>query len=233
MPRLPRCAPPDVPQHVIQRGNNRCACFAVDADYRYFRDCLLAACKKHGCRIHAYVFMTNHAHLLVTPSTETALAQVMQSVGRRYVGYFNATYRRTGTLWEGRYKSTVIESSSYLFACSRYIELNPVRAGLADNPAAYPWSSFGATALGNRDALVSPHDLYLQLGRRPSARRAAYRGLFDIALDEATIAAIRDATQKGWTLGSRKFRREIAALVGRRTDAMRVWRSTGRAEQRG
>jgi putative transposase len=233
MPRLPRCAPPDVPQHVIQRGNNRCACFAVDADYRFFRDCLSVACEKHGCRIHAYVFMTNHVHLLVTPSTETALAQVMQSVGRRYVGHFNSTYRRTGTLWEGRYKSTVIESSSYLFACSRYIELNPVRAGLADNPAAYPWSSYDANALGNRDALVSAHDLYLQLGRRPSARQAAYRGLFDVALDEATIGAIRDATQKGWTLGSRRFRREIAALVGRRTEARRVWRSTGSAEPRG
>lgn len=233
MPRLPRCTPPGVPQHVIQRGNNRCACFGVDADYRFFRDCLSVACEKHGCRIHAYVLMTNHVHLLVTPSTETAIAQVMQSVGRRYVWYFNRAYRRTGTLWEGRYKATVIESASYLFACSRYIELNPVRAGLTDNPAAYPWSSYDANALGKRDALISPHDLYLQLGRRPSVRRAAYRNSFDVALDETTITAIRNATQKGWTLGSRKFRREIAALVGRRTEALRVWRSSRGIEQGG
>lgn len=230
MPRLPRYAPPGVPQHVIQRGNNRCACFAVDADYRFFRDCLSAACEKHGCRIHAYVFMTNHAHLLVTPSTETAIAQVMQSVGRRYVGYFNSTYRRTGTLWEGRYKATVIEAESYLFAYYRYIELNPMRAGMADDPRAYPWSSYGANAVGERDRLVSPHEVYTRLGRHDAARQAVYRGLFDIPLDETTVTAIRNATQKGWTLGSRKFRREIAALVGRRTDALRVWRSTANAQ---
>ena len=230
MPRLPRYAPPGVPQHVIQRGNNRCACFAVDADYRFFRDCLSAACEKVGCRIHAYVFMTTHANLLVTPSTETAIAQVMQSVGRRYVGYFNSTYRRTGTLWEGRYKATVIEAESYLFACYRYIELNPMRAGMADDPRAYPWSSYGANAVGERDRLVSPHEVYTRLGHHDAARQAVYRGLFDIPLDETTVTAIRNATQKGWTLGSRKFRQEIAALVGRRTDTLRVWRSTANAQ---
>jgi len=226
MPSLPRCAPPGVPQHVIQRGNNRCACFAVEADYHVFRDCLSAACEKHGCRIHAYVFMTNHVHLLATPSTETAIAQVMQSVGRRYVGYFNAMYRRSGTLWEGRYKATVIESASYLFACYRYIELNPVRAGLVKDSRAYPWSSHGANAFGDSDSLVSAHEGYTQLERNAAARQAAYRGFFDVPLDETTIASIRNATQKGWALGSRKFRREIAALVGRRTDALRVWRVT-------
>jgi putative transposase len=224
MPRLPRYAAPGFPPHVIQRGNNRCACFAVDSDYRFFRDCLLSACAKHGCRIHAYVMMTNHAHLLMTPSTDTAIGQVMQSVGRR-------TYKRTGTLWEGRYKATMIETESYLLACYRYIELNPVRAGLVENPRAYPWSSHGANAFGERDSLVSPHELYTQLGRHKPARQAAYRALFDVALDESTITSIRDATQKGWTLGSRKFRQEIAALVGRRTEALRVWQ-TGRNVQR-
>jgi putative transposase len=227
MSRLPRYAAPGFPQHVIQRGNNRCACFAVDPDYRFFRDCLSSACEKHGCRIHACVFMTNHVHLLVTPSTETAIGQVMQSVGRRYVGYFNSTYRRTGTLWEGRYKATVIEDESYLFACYRYIELNPVRAALVGDPRAYPWSSHGANAFGERDPLVSPHDFYTRLGRRASAREAVYRGFFDIPLDEPTVTMIRDATQKGWALGSRKFRREIAALVGRRTEALRAWRAAG------
>jgi len=226
MPRLPRYSPPGVPHHVIQRGNNRCACFALDADYRFFRDCLSAACEKHGCRLHAYVFMTNHAHLLLTPSTNTAIAQVMQSVGRRYVGHFNSTYLRTGTLWEGRYKATVIEAESYLVACYRYIELNPVRAGLAEDPRRYPWSSYGANAFGERDPLISPHEVYTRLGRHDAARQAVYRGFFDIPLDETTVTTIRDATQRGWALGSRKFRREIAALVGRRTEALRVWRMT-------
>jgi putative transposase len=171
--------------------------------------------------------MTNHVHLLVTPSTETAIGQVMQSVGRRYVAHFNSTYRRTGTLWEGRYKATVIETEPYLFACYRYIELNPVRAGLVEHPRAYPWSGHGANAFGERDPLVSPHELYTQLGRHESARQAAYRGFFDVPLDETSVTAIRDATQKGWTLGSKKFRREIAALVGRRTEALRVWQSGG------
>jgi len=232
MPRLPRYAAPGVPQHVIQRGNNRCACFAVETDYRFFRDCLTAACEKHGCRIHSYVFMTNHVHLLVTPSTETAVGQVMQSVGRRYVGHFNSTYQRTGTLWEGRYKATVIDAESYLFACYRYIELNPVRAGLVEDPRAYPWSSHGANAFGARDTLVSPHARYTQLGRHDRERQAAYRGFFDIALDESTVTTIRDATQKGWTLGSKKFRREIAALVGRRAEALRVWQADRHVEQR-
>jgi len=233
MPRLPRYNAPGFPQHVIQRGNNRCACFAVDQDYRFFRDCLSTACEKYGCRIHAYVFMTNHVHLLMTPSTESGIGQVMQSVGRRYVGHFNSTYGRTGTLWEGRYKATVVETESYLFACYRYIELNPVRAGLVENPRAFPWSSHGANAFSERDSLVSPHEHYTRLGRHDTARQAAYRGFFDVPLDETTVTVIRDATQKGWTLGSKKFRQEIAALVGRRTEASRVWQSGRRAEQGG
>jgi len=233
MPRLPRYATPGFAQHVIQRGNNRCACFAVDPDYRFFRDCLSTACEKHGCRIHAYVFMTNHVHLLMTPSTETAIGQVMQSVGRRYVGHFNSAYRRTGTLWEGRYKATVIETDSYLLACYRYIELNPVRAGLVEHPREFPWSSHGANAFGERDSLVSPHEVYRKLGRNNATRRAAYRGLFNVPLDETTVTTIRHATQKGWALGSKKFRQEIAALVGRRAEALRVWQSDGIAEREG
>jgi putative transposase len=177
--------------------------------------------------------MTNHAHLLVTPSTETAIGQVMQSVGRRYVARFNLTYGRTGTLWEGRYKATVIETESYLFACYRYIELNPVRAGLVKDPRTYPWSSHRANGFGDSDPLVSPHDLYTRLGRHASARQAAYRGFFDVSLDETTVTTIRDATQKGWTLGSKKFRQEVAALVGRRTEALRGWQAGRNFEQGG
>ena len=129
MARLPRYAAVGVPQHVIQRGNNRSAVFAAESDYLFFRECLVAACMLHECELHAYVFMTNHSHLLMTPWTAGAVSSVMQDVGRRYVKRFNATYQRTGTLWEGRYRATLVDHESYLFTCYRYIELNPVRAG--------------------------------------------------------------------------------------------------------
>jgi putative transposase len=170
MARLPRYAVPGQPQHVIQRGNNRAVLFATAPDYQFFRDCLKTACEHHGCQIHAYVFMTNHVHLLMTPQTEDGIGKVMQSVGRRYVQYFNFTYGRTGTLWEGRYKATLIDTERYLLTCYRYIELNPVRAGLVAGPGEYPWSSYGANALGRYDPLVTLHGQYLGLGTDPATR---------------------------------------------------------------
>jgi putative transposase len=199
--------------------------FAVDADFRFFRDCLQDACEKHGCEVHAYVFMTNHVHLLMTPSSESSIGRVMQSVGRRYVQRFNTRYQRTGTLWEGRYRATVVLSEQYLFACYRYIELNPVRAGLVAAPRDYRWSSFRANALGARDPIVVQHERYCALGADLSARQAAYRGLFEIALADSTVVAIRDATNKGWTLGSERFDAELAALLKRRTHPLRALRT--------
>jgi putative transposase len=210
---------------VIQRGNNRSALFAVDADYRFFRECLRAACEKYGCVVHAYVFMTNHVHLLITPSTASGIGQVMQSVGRRYVQRFNTRYQRTGTLWEGRYRATVVETARYLFACYRYIELNPVRAGLVGNPQDYRWSSHRANALGVFDPIVVPHEQYCAFGADSGARQAAYRALFTTPLVDSTLAAIREATNKGWTLGSERFGAEIAALVNRRTRPLRALRT--------
>ena len=148
MPRKPRYVIPGQPQHVIQRGNNRCPIFITDDDYGCFGRYLREACSRQGCHVHAYVFMTNHIHLLVTPGSEDSIAKAMQSVGRRYVQYFNTTYQRTGTLWEGRYKATLIDSENYLFTCSRYIELNPVRANMVNHPSEYMWSSYRANALG-------------------------------------------------------------------------------------
>ena len=133
MPRLPRYVLPGHPQHVIQRGNNHCPIFIADEDYRLFRHYLQEASRRHGFQIHAYVLMTNHIHLLATPEKEDSIARSMQSVGRRYVQYFNATYRRTGTLWEGRYKATLIDTDNYFFTCSCYIELNPVRANMVNH----------------------------------------------------------------------------------------------------
>jgi len=217
MPRLPRYVLPGQSQHIIQRGNNRCPVFIADADYGCFRHYLQEACTRHGCRIHAYVFMTNHIHLLLTPDSKVSIAKMMQSLGRRYVQYFNTTYQRTGTLWEGRYKSTLIDSENYLFTCSRYIELNPVRANMVNHPENYRWSSYHANAQGDYDSLVQPHQLYLALDKNVNIRQAAYRDLFRAHIDEKTLVEIRHATQKGWILGNDRFKDEIEHLVQRRT----------------
>lgn len=203
MARLPRYALPGQPQHVIQRGNNRSTLFQVPGDYAFFRDCLASAIDRFPCHVHAYVFMTNHVHLVMTPVDDGSIGRVMQSVGRRYVRYFNDRYERTGTLFEGRYRAALIDSESYLFTCHRYVELNPVRAGITRIPDEYLWSSYRANALGHEDALVTPHGLYVALGSDPTAQRLAYRGLFRPVVDDASVAAIRDATHGGWLLSKR------------------------------
>jgi putative transposase len=218
MARLPRYTLAGCPQHVIQRGNNRSAIFSASADYRAFRSFTADACARYGCRLHAYVLMTNHVHLLMTPSDADATARTMQSVCGRYAQYFNRLHGRTGTLWEGRYRATVIEAEAYLLACYRYIELNPVRAGLVPRPFDYPWSSHRANAFGRPDPLVSPHEGYLALGVDDATRRAEYRALLGAALEEPTHRAIREATSKGWALGGAPFRHEIEALLDRRTE---------------
>jgi putative transposase len=206
-----------MPQHVIQRGNNRSVIFLAHADYRFFRDCLREACDLHGCKVHAYVFMSNHVHLLMTPTTASGIGDVMQDVGRRYVRRFNDTHQRTGTLWEGRYKATLVETEQYLLACYRYIELNPVRAGLVKDPRDYRWSSYRANGMGVRDPIVASHQRYEALGVDAPARLRAYRELFADALPAATLEVIRDSTNHGWALGSKRFRDDIAATLSRRT----------------
>jgi putative transposase len=161
--------------------------------------------------------MTNHVHLLATPSHEASVPKTLQSVGRRYVQYFNYTYRRTGTLWEGRYRATVIDAETYLLICMRYIELNPVRAqGMAQHPADYPWSSYRGNALGAQDSLLSAHEVYRRLGRSAQERQSNYRQLFRAQLSKADIEAIREATNQAWVLGSGRFRARIEVLAGRR-----------------
>ena len=216
MARLPRYVVPGQPQHVIQRGNNRSALFIATEDYLYFRDCLVDACARHACEVHAYVFMTNHVHLVLTPHTATGMSKVMQSVGCRYARYFNVAYRRTGTLWEGRYRATIIETQPYLLQCYRYVELNPVRAGMVRHPTEYLWSSHRANALGVADPLASPHAAYRALAADDAGRQAVYRALFATAMDRSALDAIRDATNNAWALGSERFRDETAAVAGRR-----------------
>lgn len=209
MPRMKRLDLGGVVQHVIQRGNDRQACFFRDVDcIRYLQD-LREAALKHGCQIHAYVLMTNHVHLLVTPLAAGAVARMMQAVGRRYVRYINDSIGRTGTLWEGRYRSSLVDSEHYVMACYRYIELNPVRAGMVVEPESYRWSSFAANTTAAPDALVTPHDVYLRLAEDVVLRRNRYRELVAQALSEDDLAAIRLYVQRQRALGSNRFQEQI------------------------
>ena len=198
MARLPRIVIPGQPQHVIQRGNNRDVIFVSNEDYRFYLEKLQYACTKYNCNLHAYVLMTNHVHLLITPQTIDGVSKVMQSIGRYYVQYFNYTYDRTGTLWEGRYKATLIDSEAYLLTCSRYIELNPVRAKMVSHPSEYPWSSYQSNALGKDNSLITFHLLYKRLGKTGEERQKNYRQLFRLHIADKTLVEIRDATNKAW-----------------------------------
>ncbi len=220
MARLPRYFVPDVPLHIILRGNNRTAVFLHPADYRQFKDTLLSAAARHGLAIHAYVFMTNHVHLLASPSASESAPKTMQSVGRRYVQYFNLRYERTGTLWEGRYRATVVDTESYLFECMRYIELNPVRAGMVTHPRNFAWSSYHANAEGRADQLITPHTLYQSLATTPQGREMAYRALCIPPLEAACADEIRNCTNKGWALGTGQFKENVEGITARRTGPM-------------
>jgi len=220
MARLPRYVIPGQPQHIIIRGINRDPVFYRDEDYRFYLEKLQQACDKHQCEVHAYVLMTNHVHLLLTPYSEQGMGKAIQMLGRYYVQYFNYRNQRTGTLWEGRYKATLIDSERYLLTCYRYFELNPVRANMVPHPSVYPWSSYGYNALGHTDILVTPHTEYLQLGSNPEQRQLAYRGLFKTHITEKTLSEIRDASNKAWVLGGSHFKQEIEQILNRRVSPL-------------
>jgi putative transposase len=222
MARLPRYVIPNQPQHIIQRGNNRQAIFVGEADYLFFRDALIESAKKHGLLIHAYVWMTNHIHLLATPLLEDSISKVFQSVGRKYVQYFNFNYQRSGTLWEGRYRATIVDSELYLLKLMRYIELNPVRANMCEHPSDYPWSSFNFNAKGKvglNDDWLTPHEEYLRMGLTEMERQAAYLQLFKHELSMADLTQIRENTHKGWALGSQRFKDAIEKLANRQVSS--------------
>ncbi len=216
MARLGRYFLPGQALHVIQRGNNRAAVFHDDDDYRIYRTWLAEAAANAGCAVHAYVLMTNHVHLLVTPDDTDSVPRTMQLLGRRYVRHVNARYRRSGTLWEGRYRAAPIDSDVYFLACSRYIELNPVRAKMVARPLDYPWSSYRAHAHGKADPLLKDHALYKALGRSAIERQTAYRALFGLPLANDFVDALRAATNGGWVLGDARFKAQIAAKLKRR-----------------
>ena len=228
MARQPRYVVPGVPQHVIQRGNNRQIIFVRESDYVTYLAWLKEAAQRYGLLIHAYVLMTNHVHLLVTPTLSDSLAKTLQSLGRRYVQYFNFTYKRTGTLWEGRYRATVVEAENYLLACCRYIEMNPIRGGIVKSAAHYRWSSYRHNAQGQRDSKIIEHDVYRRLGRTVQARYTAYRSLFRNGDDDATLRAIRESAHKGWALGDKRFCAEVEELAKRRSAPLQRGRPKSR-----
>ena len=233
MPRRARLSLPGIPWHIIQRGNNRTVCFYAEEDYRRYLDELETLAARFGCAVHAYALMTNHVHLLLTPAKADSAGLLMKHLGQRYVQYVNRSYRRSGTLWEGRFRSCLTQTEDYVLACYRYIELNPVRAGMVRQPRDYRWTSYPANADGRRDSLITPHDQYLRLGREAEARRQAYRALFKAHLDEETVDRIRAATNGNYVLGGSRFEAEIAAALKRRVARGKAGRPKIRAGERG
>ncbi|MBM3356582.1 MAG: transposase [Betaproteobacteria bacterium] len=215
MARRPRLRIAGVPQHVIQRGNNRQATFFADEDYVFYLECLREAAIKHECAIHAYVLMTNHVHLLTTSGQPETMSLVMRDLGRRYVQHINFVYQRSGTAWEGRFKASLVDTETYFLRCCRYIECNPVRARMVAHPADYRWSSYRFHAEGAPDRLLSTHEQYQRLGFTADERQRAYRELFRSELDSDELSEIRGAANRGWPLGSDRFKDQIEAALRR------------------
>ena len=209
MPRKPRFFLADLPAHIVQRGHSREPVFFEDSDYRAYLTWLGEAARRYDCAIHAYVLMTNHVHLLATPRDQHGISQMMQYIGRRYVPYINHTYGTSGSIWEGRYKASLIHDEPYLLTCMRYIELNPVRAKMTRSPGQYRWSSYRANAQGVEDTLITPHPLYGALGRTKATRLSAYKALFKAHVEKADLKEIRDTVQTGTPLGGTMFKQKI------------------------
>jgi putative transposase len=216
MARLPRLTVPGYPHHIIQRGNNRQAIFGGTADYELLLALIDEHARKQQVAIHGYVLMSNHFHLLATPETLEGIPQLMQAVGRRYVRNYNLRHARTGTLWEGRYRSTLIQAERYLVACMVYMDLNPVRAGLVAEPAEYPWSSFQHYSGGKPDKLLTPHPLYWELGNTPFARDEAYAELVHAGIGEEQKRLLTDSALQGWALGEPDYVADLQRRTERR-----------------
>lgn len=216
MPRRARLTLAGVPWHIIQRGNNRSACFVAESDYLVYLGLLKRLSVDSGCAIHAYVLMTNHVHLLLTPESSDSAALLMKHLGQRYVQFFNRTHHRSGTLWDGRFRSCLIQTERYLMTCYRYVELNPVRAGMVGHPRDYRWSSYHCNAEGQLDLLITPHPEYQSQDRDGIVRRACYRKLLATGVDRDQLDEIRLATTGNVALGDEQFQRGIEDELGRR-----------------
>lgn len=218
MPRRGRIVLAGVPVHLIQRGNNRSACFVTDEDRRFYLFHLSRALGRFGCELHAYCLMTNHVHLLLTPKVTESCALLMKHMGQLHSQYFNKLYKRTGSLWEGRFRSCLVQSERYLLTCYCYVELNPVRAGLAAQPLEYPWSSYAGNLSGKPDGLITPHPEYIRLGSNGEERGRAYAALIASQSDLALVEEIRTATNGGYALGDIQFRAAMSSALGRRVE---------------
>jgi len=230
MPRRARISLPGIPWHIIQRGNNRSACFYTDEDYHRYLDTLKEQANNHGCLIHAYVLMTNHVHLLLTPRKQNSASLLMKHLGQTYVQYINKTYRRSGTLWEGRFRSCLAQNEGYVLACYRYIELNPVRAAMVNHPGDYPWSSYRVNADGKQSDLITPHEQFIKLGETDSLRRISYQELIRGHMDTDLINNIRISTNGNYVLGNDRFKEEISTMLNRRVVPGKAGRPVVKAE---
>ena len=215
MPRKPRMYLADIPAHVVQRGNNRDACFFSDDDYLFYLDVLGQGLRRYKVKLHAYCLMTNHVHLLMTPENEEGISRVMQHIGRRYVQYINKTYRRSGTLWEGRHKASLVDADNYLLKCYRYIEMNPVAASMVITPEQYRWSSYQHHAWGKPNDIIRDHILYEGLGHVSDIKQHAYRELFKTQIPDEDLHIIRESMKYNFPLGSQRFKEQVESALGR------------------
>lgn len=220
MARHARLDLPDVPQHIVQRGNNRGPCFFDDAHRSFYLRLMRDSARAAGVSVHAYALMTNHVHVLATPHRPGAISALMQAVGRRYVQWLNKLRNRTGTLFEGRFRSSLVQSERYLLSCYRYIDLNPVRAGLVADAAHYRWSSYRCNALGEADDLVAPHPLFRELGETAEQRQDRYRAFVAQGLSTDEYEAIRAHLGQGRALGSADFQSWVESVTGQRAGLM-------------
>ncbi len=215
MPRKPRIYLPGVPSHIVQRGNDRSACFFEEENYLFFLECLEEASERYDVAIHAYVLMSNHIHMLMTSQTVFGISRVMQLLGNRYVQYINKKYRKTGTLWEGRHKASLVDAEQYLLTCYRYIEMNSVRANMVNHPSDYRWSSYHCHATGSSSSIVKDHEVFLRIGPTPDERMHHYRALFRAGLDASDVSEVRKAVAFSAPLGNKQFKEQIEATLGK------------------
>ena len=227
MARLPRYSIVNQPQHIILKGLEGRRLYFEEQDYQYFHDCLDAAAYNYHLKLHAYVLMPDHVHILATPANTDSVSRTVQSIGRNYVQYYNESYASSGTLWESRYRATVIEAKTYLLACSQYIEMNPVRAGLVKKPQEYRWSSYAHNALARADEMFTDAPQYRRLGPNHKERARAYRARFKNPLSGELVEQLTASAMKGWALGDSKFIRKIEALSGRRASQLPRGRPRG------
>jgi putative transposase len=228
MARLPRLTLAGYPHHIILRGNNRQAIFMDNADFQRMLALLQNHAKEQGVQVHSYVLMSNHLHLLLTPLQNDSLPKMMQAVGRSYVLYFNKRHGRSGTLWEGRYRSSLIQTERYFLACMAYIDLNPVRAGMVTQAADYPWSSHGHYIGRQNEAWLTPHPMYWEMGNTPFAREAAYAAMVQFGIDQKQQQALTSSTLSGWALGEDGFVEGLQKQTARRVNPAKAGRPFGK-----